>query len=101
MLQGPCCGRRRGRLESPGLERTSKATPVFLHVINLQLFNTTEAGEEPFPIRVERVGGHFYQDQARTRGRDKAEEVFQSSEIGDLHVLSENPLPCGSFVRIS
>jgi hypothetical protein len=32
-------------------------------------------------------------------GRDKAEEVFQSSEIGEFHVLSENPFSCGSFVR--
>ena len=55
--------------------------------------NTTEAGEEPFPIRVERVGGHFFPDHARTRGRDKAKEVFQSKEIEGLHVLFENPAP--------
>ena len=58
-----------------------------------------EAGEEPFRKRVERVTGQFFHDQALTRGRLKAEEVFQSSEIGGLHVLSENALPCGSFVR--
>ena|SRR2546430_5980060 len=29
----------------------------------------------------------------------KRKKSFQSSEIGGLHVLSENPLPCGSFAR--
>lgn len=27
------------------------------------------------------------------------DEVFQSGEIGDLHIRSENPRPCGRFVR--
>jgi hypothetical protein len=60
--------------------------------------NTAEAGEELFRKRIKRVAGRFFHNQALTCGGLKAEEVFQSSEIGGLHVLSENPLPCGSFV---
>jgi hypothetical protein len=32
-------------------------------------------------------------------GHLKAEEVFQSSEIEGLRILSKSPLPDGSFVR--
>jgi hypothetical protein len=60
--------------------------------------NTAEAGEESFRKRIERVADRFFHDQALTRGGLKVEEVFQSSEIGGLHVLSENPLSYGSFV---
>ena len=49
--------------------------------------NTTEASEDPLPIRVERLGGRLFPAHALTRGRDKAEDIFQSSEIGDLHFL--------------
>jgi hypothetical protein len=71
--------------------------PYIFHLANLHL--NPPFLSPSFPIRVERIGGHFFQDHVSTRGRDKAEEVFQSSEIGGLHVLSENALPCGSFVR--
>lgn len=78
---------------------TQHAASLGISLLSPEACNTGEAGEELFRERAERVAGRFFLDHALTRSRPKAEEVFQSSEFGGLHVLSKNPFQDGSFVR--
>jgi len=67
--------------------------------IRQRTYNTAEAGKNHFPNVLSDLAVDRFHDHAFSRGRDKAEEVFQSGEIGDLHVRSKNLRLCGRFVQ--